>query len=188
MKRTNLRNIFLLIVILMSTLACQALAGEQGDAGSPTDAYLGLRNIWFTSTPEDFGTQYEPGSAVPYAVVMDMGISGEVATLGSSNSGEASLYFSNGGGILGGGDYEDVRAASVEFVRVSTGLVEKMKLTTEFPLPNDGMVKFYLVTPSGVYTTDEMNADVLARGDQEFSSLFLAGNDVITELRLISGN
>jgi len=75
----------------------------------------------------------------------------------------------------------------MHFVEVSVGFVDKMKLTTEFPLPLADNIKFYVITPSGVYTTDEVNADLLASGNHELSQLFLSGNDVIIELRITSG-
>jgi hypothetical protein len=41
---------------------------------------------------------------------------------------------------------------------LSADFVDEMTPVTEFPLPSDGNVKFYLITPNGVYSTDEMNA------------------------------
>jgi hypothetical protein len=119
---------------------------------------------------------------------MDLGMDGGTATIVSSILGDGSMYTSTGGGVIGGIGHENVRTASIHFVTVSADFVEKMTLTTEFPLPSNGNVKFYLITPNGVYTTDEMNADMLARGDQEFSPLFLAGDDVITQIRITTGN
>jgi len=65
--------------------------------------------------------------------------------------------------------------------------VDRMKLSTEFGLPLPSHIKIYVITPSGVYITEELSAETLAGGNHEFSPLFLAGNDVMTELRIADG-
>jgi hypothetical protein len=145
-----------------------------------------LRNIWFTSTGEEVGVKPDPESRVPFAVVMDMGFDKGTATIVSSIAGDGSMYISTGGGILGGIDHEPIRNASIKFVQVAADYAEKSKLVTEYPLPTPDNVIFYFITPSGVYATDEMNADQLAKKKHELYPLFLAGNDVITQLRLLS--
>jgi hypothetical protein len=62
-----------------------------------------------------------------------------------------------------------------------------MKLSTEFGLPSPGHIKIHAITPSGVYLTEELDPETLAAGNHEFSPLFLAGNDVLTELRNANG-
>lgn len=181
------RKAFLMFFVLLSTLACQFLAKEEVDP--PSEKYLGLRNTWLTLNPDEVGIDYEPGSNVPYAVIMDIGISGGVVTIASSILGDGSMLTGAGGGIFGGIGHENVRNASIKFVQVSADFVSKMTITTDYPLPSgDNKVRFYVITPNGVYTSSEMNPDILAQGNQEFSPLFLAGDDVITELRLVSEN
>lgn len=173
------------IVILLATLACSSLAPSQKASKPPTEVYLGLRNIWFTTTPEQVGSKAEAGSKVPYAVVMDIGLGNGSVTIVSSIDGDGSMYTSTGGGIIGGINHETVRKASIKFVQVAKDYVGKAKLVTTYPLPSGDNVIFYLITPSGVYATEEADPNTLAKGGQELSPLFLAGNDVITELRLI---
>lgn len=173
--------------ILFVTLACSSLVPTKKAPEPPTEVYLGLRNIWFATTPEQVGIKTDPGSKVPYAVVMDIGLGNGSATIVSSIAGDGSMYISPGGGIIGGINHETVRKASIKFVQVAKGYVEKAKLVTSFALPTGDKVIFYFVTPSGVYATAEADPNILVKGDQELSALFLAGNDVITELRLING-
>jgi hypothetical protein len=175
------------LLILSSILACQSAFVASKDSPPPMEVYLGLRNIWFTTKPEDLGIKFEPESRVPYAIVMDMSVNGDMATIVSSIVGDASMYTSTGGGVIGGIGHENVRKAATHFVEVSGGFVDRMKLTTEFPLPSADNIKFYVITPGGVYTTDEVGKDVLASGNHELSPLFLAGDRVITELRITSG-
>jgi len=183
----NKKIILANLLTLLSILACQSTFVASNDSPPPMDVYLGLRNIWFTTKPEDLDIAFEPESKVPYAIVMDMGVNGDIATIVSSIVGDGSMYTSTGGGVIGGIEHENVRKASMHFVEVSGGFVDRMKLTTEFPLPSAGKIKFYVITPSGVYTTDEVNKDVLSSGNHELSPLFLAGDGVITELRISFG-
>jgi len=103
--------IFANLLILLSILACQSILAPSKDSPSPMEVYLGLRNIWFTTKPEDLGITFESESKVPYAIVMDMGINGDTATIVSSITGDESMYTSTGGGIIGGIDHENVRKA-----------------------------------------------------------------------------
>jgi hypothetical protein len=183
----NKKIIFAVLLVLLPILACQSILVPGKDSPPPEEVYLGLRNIWFTTKPEDLDITFEPESKVPYAIVMDMGMDGNTVTIVSSIIGDGSMYTSTGGGVIGGIEHENVRKASIDFVKVSGRFIDKMELTTEFPLPSGNNIKFYLITPGGVYTTEEVDADMLASGNHELSPLFLAGNDVITELRITTG-
>ena len=176
-----------ILLLLLTTLACRGVLSQEKEASPPSEVYLGLRDIWFTTSPEESGISVGPNGNTPYAVVMDIGFAEGTATIVSSIAGDGSMYTSGGGGIIGGIDHEKVQNASINFVKTAEGFVGKMELVTEYPLPGAENVKFYLITPNGVFTTEEINADLLASSDHELSPLFLAGNDVITELRGISG-
>jgi hypothetical protein len=176
-----------ILLIVFATLACRGNLPQKQEAAPPSEVYLGLRDIWFTSTPEETGISVDPNSTTPYAVVMDIGFEEGTTTIVSSIAGDGSMYTSSGGGIIGGIDQETVRTASIGFVETAQDFVDHMELVTEYPLPGAENIKFYLITLNGVFTTEEVNADLLASGDHELSPLFYAGNDVITELRLISG-
>ncbi|HEU0294931.1 MAG TPA: hypothetical protein VFR47_19470 [Anaerolineales bacterium] len=178
---------FASLFVLLSILACQGTSFGSGNSSSPADIYLELRTVWFKTKPEDLGIKSEPESKVPYSVLMDMNVDGDLITIASSIVGDGSLLFSTGGGIIGGVEHEDVRKASIHFVEVSGAFVDRMKLSTEFGLPLPGHIKIYVITPSGVYITEELDAETLAGGNHEFSTLFLAGNDVMTELRIANG-
>ena len=183
----NKKVIFANLLVILSILACQNTLVASKDSPPPEEVYLGLRNIWFTTKAEELGITFEPESKVPYAILMDMGIDGGTVTIVSSIIGDGSMYTSTGGGVIGGIDHENVRKASIDFVKISGAFIDKMNLTTEFPLPSGNNIKFYVITPGGIYTTEEADADVLASGNHELSPLFLAGNDVITELRITTG-
>jgi len=183
----NSKLAFANLIIILSILACQNTIIGSEATPPPADIYLDLRNTWLTTKPEDLALTFEPGSKVPYAILMDMGIDGDTATIASSIVGDGSLLTSTGGGYIGGVEVENVRQASIRFVEVSGGFIDRMKLTTEFPLPSSGYIRFYVITPGGVYMTDEVKQIDLSLGSHELSPLYFAGDDVITELRIASG-
>ncbi|MBL0345877.1 hypothetical protein [Candidatus Villigracilis affinis] len=94
------------------------------------------KKTWFTTKSEDLGIAFQPESNVPYAVVMDIGLGAGTVTIFSSNLGDGSMYTSSGGGIPPGGiEDENARKASINFVMIAGGFIDKMALTAEFPLP-----------------------------------------------------
>ena len=148
------------------------------------------KKTWFTTKSEDLGIAYQSESNTPYAVVMDIGLGTGTVTIFISNLGDGSMYTSSGGGILGGIprgiEDENARKASINFVMIAGGFIDKMALDAAFPLPLKNKVKLYLLTPTVVYTTEEVDANLLTASNHELSPMFLAGNDVITALKLVS--
>ncbi len=138
----------------------------------------------FSLTPAEIGivpTQENPNA---WGVVMEMSFTDVVVTLLSLLDGTTSLYFSHGGGIIGGGQHETVAQASRYFVTICEAHLPGMTLTDSYPPPLDGKVKFYIFTFSGTYTTDAPE-DELDEGTHELSGLFYTGQEVITQLRLM---
>jgi hypothetical protein len=149
----------------------------------PADVYLGLRSRALTVDPKDIGL--EPSDAVPnvWGMLMEFRISGTVVTLLSLADGTTSLYFSNGGGIIGGGQHEEVAGASRDFIALAESFFNDLAPATEYPLPSPNRVKFYFMTFSGAYTAD-VDQDELVEHGNSLSPLYYAGNDVITQVRL----
>lgn len=141
-----------------------------------------LRTMVLNLKPKDIGLTKENFPHPVIAIVMETGFPEGSFTLSSVADGSTSLYFSNGGGIIGGGEHDDVREASDYLLSGAQHFHDKTKKVTDFPKPEAGKVIFYLVTFDGVrsYTASEDNLD---NKKDELSSLFFAAHDVITELR-----
>jgi hypothetical protein len=118
----------------------------------------------------------------PVAVLMETGYAEAVATLVAVSDGTVSLYFSNGGGIIGAGEHEVVRGVADSFLADAASYTARASPTAEFPLPSRGRVRFYLVTPGGVYTADALEGDLGAER-HAFSPLFFRGHELITAIR-----
>ena len=57
--------------------------------------------------------------------------------------------------------------------------------TSEYPYPSPGHVRFYVSTPEGSYSA-EMSESQLQQGKDSLSRLYLAAQNLITQLRLVS--
>lgn len=121
----------------------------------------------------------------PYGVLMEFKIDDAIFTLTSFGTGDASLYWSTGGGVIGGIGHDSVRAAAKKFVAESKKYTNQMVKTETFPPPENSNVRFYVLTTKGILTT-EVNEQELGEQKYILSPLFYAGQDVITALRLVT--
>ena len=149
----------------------------------PTEVYHNLRRQILSLHPGDAGIEPTPEMPHVWGVLMETGYPEAVVTLLSLADGTTSLYFSSGGGLIGGGQHPTVAQASQSFVAAAGAYYQKMTLTWSFPLPGVGRVKFYVLTYSGIYTADA-DENELGHRKHELSPLFYDGQDVITQFRL----
>ena len=147
-----------------------AMAGDY----EQTEAYQQLRNLALSLTSD----QLQTDSPV-LAVIMETGYPQAVATLVAVADGSSSLYFSNGGGIIGGGEYRQINDSSVALVKIAAKNQKKFFLTKTYPLPQTGYTRFYIVTDSGVFT-DEVLEDDLGNEKHALSPVFFQGHELIS--------
>lgn len=143
-----------------------------------------LRKMVFNIDPNDIGLSKESFGHPVWGIVMETGFPEGSFTLVSLGEGSTSLYFSNGGGIIGGGEHERVREAAANFLSGAQHCYEKGSRVADYPAPTKGEVKFYFFTYEGVrmYSAPEEN---LGNDKDELSNLFFAAHGVISELRKI---
>lgn len=116
------------------------------------------------------------------AVLMETGFRRAVATLVAVADGTASLYFSPGGGILGAGGQDAVRRIGRELLASAQQFVAEACATESFPLPQVDRVRFYFVTPGGIYTLDAPEKDLRNRRHQ-LSPLYRQAHRLIAAMR-----
>jgi hypothetical protein len=141
-----------------------------------------LRDSILKMEPQGSGRRGEE----PATIIMDFYVGDTVVSVMSASTGDASIYFSTGGGIIGGGAHESVRDAAQAFARAAAAQRAQMTRVTEHPYPEKGKVRFYLRTHDGLQMAETTDAD-LASGENPLSSLYRAGQEVVTRLRAISG-
>ena len=148
----------------------------------PADDYLGLREQALGVRAEHLA---EPPRGRILALLMEMGYPEAVATLVGLADGTTSMYFSTGGGIIGGGAHELVDAATRRWLDLAEDFVDSFAPALQAPaLPEDGETQFVAIATDGRFALSAPEQE-LGVGRHPASPLFHAGHDVITELRLI---
>jgi hypothetical protein len=117
------------------------------------------------------------------AAVMDVALPEAVATLVGIADGSTSMYFSTGGGVIGAGQHEAVRAATERWLEVCIGAAEQFVPVVDPPLPEVGTVQLVLVTRVGLAHALAREDDL--RVDHPLSPLYTAAQEVITQVRLV---
>ena len=153
------------------------------DAGkSEADMVAGLRQMVFALKPGDIGISQATFPHEVWGVLMETGYDSGAFTLVVLADGSVSLYFSNGGGVIGAGEHESVRRHAGNFIGWANRYVTEAKPSTAQPLPAAGQTTFYFLTNSGIraYSAKELD---LGEGREKLSDLFHAGHAVIAEVR-----
>jgi hypothetical protein len=151
----------------------------------PVDVYSDLRGRFLGGSRAHFGLPPPTPEAAAWGVLMEMSYPEGTATLVSLIDGNASLYFSGGGGVIGGGNHAPVSAAARDFVRLASAKLPAMEAAATQPLPPAGLTSFYVLTDGGPRTLSAPEEE-LGEGQHAMSDLFYAGQEVITQLRVIS--
>lgn len=184
--------LFVVVVLAVAALwltvksKAQAAAAPKPEATKPQDpkqVYLGLRRTMLDGPRTKFGLPPRSKPTEPWGVLMDWGVNNGIATVVASSDGSASVYFSSGGGYIGGRGQEPIRLAAQKAVDVARAVQLASQPTTEFPLPETGGVFFYFLTDAGVFTFHTSVED-LNSPSHPLRKVGDAMQDVITQYRL----
>ncbi|PJZ69886.1 hypothetical protein CH373_13465 [Leptospira perolatii] len=167
--------LFSLGILLSSILGC----------GPSTDKtpYKELREIAFRTKPEDVGVSIKEDITSVYGIIMDWPTSGEIATLVTFLSGDASLYLSSGPSFIGGGGRDSIHASSVRFIRKYAYLWKEGKKISGIPKPDGSKLRFYFLTTQGIYYQEDSVTKV-DKDDSVLVPIFDEAQAVISEIRL----
>ena len=154
-------------------------AGEYKTA----EIYRDLRQRVLTFDPAAIGFKPTETGRI-WGFLMEIGLPKAVATLVVLADGTVSLYFSNGGGLIGLGQHEVVRKAGLALLAEAPGFLAYTRSTKEFPLPQKGYTRFYFLTLDGAFTA-EAPEEELGNGRVPLSPLFFKAHEVITQARLV---
>jgi hypothetical protein len=149
---------------------------------NPSTQAASLREMALSLPASDIGATEIPNGARVFGVLMESRIGDAVVTLVCFVDGTTSLYFSGGGGVIGAGQHESVRAAATALVALGNHFAPSFTLTTTFPLPAAWRVRFFLRTFDCTKTEEVAESDVTTPRVPLFS-LFAAGQRVISAVR-----
>ncbi len=176
------------VVILLS--GCDAMFSKlfkkpkPEPTSEPAQIYADLRDRILKVTPQEIGINQSKEIPNVWGVLMEIGYPEAVVSLVSLADGTTSLYFSNGGGMIGGGEHPAVAQASKALVATAEQYFAHMAVTTTFPLPATGRVKFYILTFSGAFTAESVESE-LSKANHNLFPLYAHGQEVITQFRLM---
>jgi hypothetical protein len=141
-----------------------------------------LRERILTTVPGDVGIVQSPALPNVWGVLMELGYPQAIVTLVALADGTTSLYFSNGGGILGSGEHPPVAQASKALVAMAERYIEDMLPCTTCLLPTIGRVRFHVLTFAGTFTA-EADEKTIQMGGRELSPLYISAQAVLTRVR-----
>ena len=154
-------------------------------AKPPEEVFAGLRKEALETSPMNVGMAGQIQDDEPYGMLMEMTIANSVVTLACFGSGDASVFYQTGGGMVGGISHEPVRKAAKEFVAQAGKVLPRMKKTNEYPLPSPDSVRFYAMTPRGVFTTEASRQSLSGEPQNALAALFYSGQEVVSQMRQV---
>ena len=149
---------------------------------TPQQLVRDLREKALTVEPSEIRIAPSPGHERAWGLLMETGYAEAVATLVCLADGTTSLYFSNGGGIIGAGEHASVRDAAERFIAKAHSHLVDLAPSKDHAMPAVGRVRFHVRTFDGTRTADADEQD-LGYGRHALSPLFHAGHEVITAIR-----
>lgn len=147
------------------------------------EAYSGLRNMVLSTKPDSVGVKLKDTNEV-WGVVIETGYPEAVASLVALADGTVSLYFSNGGGIIGLGPHAGPHRVAQALLAASQKYSIQTQPTKSYPLPRPSFTRFYLLTGTGALTA-EVKEDDLGNNRHPLSPLFYKGQELISEIRVV---
>lgn len=90
-----------------------------------------------------------------------------------------------GGGVIGGGQQQNVNSASKQFISLAQTFLDKTAKAEKTSLPTTNEIKFYFLTNKGVYVGQEQMKN-FENNSSLWLKLFEEGNNVLSELRKTS--
>jgi hypothetical protein len=153
--------------------------------GDPAEVSRRLREQALRVTASEVSMPPFEVAAGAWGGLLELGYPQAVATLAVFADGTASLYVSTGGGVIGAGEHDSVRAAARAFLAAMNAHLDNLSAAAETPLPEQGRARFYARTNDGTRTA-EADMTELSREDHPLAPVYRAGHAVIAEMRLAS--
>lgn len=160
------------------------LGKAQAEGYNLAENFLLLRDMVFSTRPDAIGLVRPAQPEDVWGVVMESGNPEAVSTLVAFADGSVSLYFSNGGGLIGMGSHEGPQRSAHALLAMAPGFRKDFQPANRFPLPQKSRVSFYLFTYAGMLSA-EAGEEALANGNHPLSPLFHKAHEVINAVRLV---
>jgi hypothetical protein len=153
----------------------------------PAETMRQLRELALRVSASDLDLAPSPDRPRVWGAILELGYPIGIATLMTLADGTTSIYFSNGGGVIGAGEYASVREASEAFLDVVETHLGEFHPVDATPTPRIGRVRIYVRTFERTLGAD-VEEDELGDHLHPLSPVFQAGHAVITAIREAGGS
>lgn len=167
----------LALLVALGVALCSVAVAKNPMNYAPAEVYTKLRSQALGATAKALGTKEQT-----FGVIMETGYPEAVVTLVALSDGTASLYFSNGGGMIGLGQHEGPAVAARSLISFADHNLKKLAPASDTPLPRTGYTKFYVLTQRGTFTAEAKEIE-LGKNRHVLSPLFYSAQELITEMR-----
>lgn len=151
---------------------------------SSSETTAALRHLALTSDPPEIGIDETDGV---WAVILDTTFEdGNWFSVVAIIDGNASIYFSTGGGIIGDFAHETVRLVAQNSVKIGEQIRDTFELSQPLEPPRPGYTRLFIRHSNILSASVEIMDTQISEEMHPLSDLYFAMNDVITELRLTS--
>jgi hypothetical protein len=148
--------------------------------------YLGLRTMVFEVDPETIDVSHETHRRPAWCALLEFGLDNGSATLLAIADGTVSFYTSSGSGVIGAGEHAAVRLAAERFLEEASDATVFLRPVGDIPgTPGPGHVGLHVRTFDATLSA-ELPEESLQRGRHELAPFYAAGQDLLTEVRLLS--
>ena len=158
----------------------RGLFGSKTPNKANPEVFHELRNMILSTDPKELGASATDGPV--WGLLMETGYAKGSFTLVALRDGTVSLYFANGGGMIGIGQHETPRKIAGELLALAPQYLSDTTITTTYPVPTDGLTKFYFLTFDGVRTV-EGKEDDMGNNRLALSPLFHKAHELIGAAR-----
>ena len=169
--------------LLTATAAgAQPTGAHAATVGQAVDTYLALREVAFSTKPEDVEVQPVAGQEQVYGVIVEYQSNDALITAVGFVSGDASVYRSTGGGDIGGRRDPVVADAARALVGLAQVQLSDLPRATAYPTPEPGNVRVYLLTTAGLRGAEEERVQISDTQDR-LAALFVGGRKIVSAFR-----
>ena len=189
-----MKRIFILLILISSQTQIFAQEIKQDSILTnkrkgvvESNPYSTFRDLAFSVKHSDLELNLQPDQVIVYGVIMDWDMGKTIVTVVAYNTGDASVYLKSGQIFIGGFAHESINNAAVEFVKSAQVFLKNAEIATDDSFPDKGCIKFYFKTNIGIFVHQE-SEKAIENANNEWTNLFLKGNQIITEYRLMNEN
>ena len=183
MLKLSVRLCLAITIVSADFVECMPQTNEPPKK-SAADVMREIRLKVLTTRPSQTGRSSTAEYPHVDTMLMDWPVEEGIVSLMASSVGDASIYTTGSFGVMGGVQFESVRALAQNFVKLGERYYSEAIPTKEHSFPQSGCVRFYLICYDEVRII-EGEATSLASGKDKLSDLFIHAQRVISELRQI---